>query len=131
MKIPIPDWHPYAWLLLALLALDALTKALLSTPAWAMHHRSGEWKLGGACMVAAWLLCFAYPPIRLAATLIIAGTLGNVLSALHGDVPNPILFGRVAFNLADVVMTVGCLFAVALLPRAASGWLRARGRRLA
>lgn len=110
-----------------LVAADLWLKSESTTPAWTYHQRDVAW-------VA---LCFALIPFVLlvaripsslvppAAGLLLAGILGNLLSALSNGllVANPILVrgegAELAFNLADLYAIVGIVVLIA----AVSGWL--------
>jgi hypothetical protein len=112
---------------LPLVAADLWVKAEATTPWWAYHERSLAWVLMCAVAVVGLMLVTRIPaPLVPPATgLLLAGVLGNVLSAVWNDleVPNPILVhgdgGVLAFNLADLYALVG----VILLVSAVGGWL--------
>lgn len=112
---------------LPLLAADLWVKAEATTPWWAYHERSLAWVLMCAVAVVGLMLVTRIPAplVPPAAGLLLAGVLGNVLSAAWNDleVPNPILVhgdgGVLAFNLADLYALVG----VILLVSAVGGWL--------
>src|SRR5262245_59493119 len=114
-------------LALPLVAADLWLKAEALTPDWAYHRRSLAWV--ALCLGLVPLLVFLtripaalIPP---AAGILLAGLLGNLLSALTNglEVPNPILIrgdgGELAFNLADLYSITG----VALLVATISVWL--------
>lgn len=114
-------------LALPLVAADLWLKAEALTPDWAYHRRSLAWV--ALCLGLVPLLVFLtripaalIPP---AAGILLAGLLGNLLSALTNglEVPNPILIrgdgGELAFNLADLYSIIG----VALLVATISVWL--------
>ena len=110
-----------------LVAADLWLKSESTTPAWTSHQRGVAWVV----------LCFALVPFVLfvtripsslvppAAGLLLAGILGNLLSALSNGllVANPILVRgertELAFNLADLYAIVGIVVLVA----AVCGWL--------
>lgn len=68
-----------------------------------------------AAALAAFLIAFVprvpSRALSLAGGVAAAGALGNLVSALvwRGGVPNPIVLGDVAFNLADVCAVVGAI----------------------
>ncbi|HVC87743.1 MAG TPA: signal peptidase II [Gaiellaceae bacterium] len=79
---------------------------------------------GPGYVVVAGLLCaaiFALVPrvasrgLAVAGGIAAAGALGNLISALawRGGVPNPIVAGGIAFNLADVFVLAGAVALVA------------------
>jgi lipoprotein signal peptidase len=83
-----------------------------------LHERSAVYAAGiaGACIFWTFaVVALRSPAIALAAGLVVGGAAGNVLSlAFWPGVPNPILWGRVTFNLADVCVAAGiCLLAPA------------------
>jgi hypothetical protein len=114
-------------LALPLLVADLWLKAEATTPWWAYHERSLAWV--ALCAVAAVGIVLVTripaPLVPPAAGVLLAGVLGNVLSAAWNDleVPNPILVrgdsAVLAFNLADLYALVG----VILLVAAVGGWL--------
>jgi hypothetical protein len=114
-------------LALPLAAADLWLKAEATTPWWAYHERSPAWVLLCAVAVVGLVLVTRVPAplVPPAAGVLLAGVLGNVLSAAWNDlqVPNPILVrgesAVVAFNLADLYAFVG----VILLVAAVGGWL--------
>ena len=102
-----------------LLALDALTKQVLTTEAWAWHARSP-----GVVLVLGifglMLVPFLLAPVRLGVIVVLAGTVGNAISILNGEVANPLVlhYGRtIAFNLADVYLVSGCILSLMLALR--------------
>ena len=112
---------------LPLLAADLWLKAQATTPWWAYHERSPGWVVLCTVAVVGLMLVTRIPAplVPPAAGLLLAGVLGNVLSAAWNDleVPNPILVhgddAVLAFNLADLYALVG----VVLLVAAVGGWL--------
>ena len=98
-----------------LVAVDQVVKATVSTPLWALHHRSYGWvALSIAVLVGAFFLTLVPSrAVALAAGVMSAGAIGNLISArLDGNrVPNPLVIGDyqrgIAFNLADVFFLVG------------------------
>jgi hypothetical protein len=106
---------PYAFLCAALVAADQLLKQILPTPYWGWDAK-GFHLVAIALGIGACLTLVAYPPIRLGGTIMFAGITSNVLSASHGDVPNPFVVGDVAFNLADLLLLVGMVVLFASTP---------------
>jgi hypothetical protein len=110
-----------------LIAVDLWLKAEALTPDWAYHERSPAWILMCIALVHGLVLVTRIPAALVppGAAVLLAGVLGNVLSAAWNDfeVPNPILIrgdgSVIAFNLADLYTLVG----VILLVSAISGWL--------
>ena len=106
---------------LTLAAVDLAVKALLATKDWDFHPRSHAWSVLAVAVLAV-LLVFAVLPSRLvavAAGVVAGGVLGNVLSAHEhgGRVPNPLVVGPVASNLADVFVLVGAPVLMVALAR--------------
>lgn len=103
------------------IAVDAATKALLYTPVWAEHERTTRWAIEAAAGLAVPVALFAWQPLRFAAALLFAGVFGNLLSATHGPVGNPLLVqyanSQAAFNVADVALVIGAVTAVCCVPR--------------
>jgi lipoprotein signal peptidase len=107
------------WLLVGvaapLAALDLAQKA--SEPVYG-HPRSFAY-VAGALALAALLVAFVprVPSVgvALAAGVAVAGDAGNLVAAIvwRGGVPNPIVAGSIAFNLADAYAVVGA-FALVL-----------------
>jgi len=102
---------------------DLGTKAVLRTAAWDYHQRSHAWSVFGFVAMCV-LLLVGLLPSRLsavAAGILAAGVAGNIASAhLHsGRVPNPIVVGAVAFNLADVFVVVAAPLLTVALARVA------------
>jgi lipoprotein signal peptidase len=101
------------WLLAAvavpLAAVDLLQKA--SEPVYG-HPRSVVY-VAGALALAVLLVAFVprvpSAAVAVAAGVAVAGDGGNLVAALvwRGGVPNPIVAGDVAFNLADAYAVVG------------------------
>ena len=95
----------------ALAAVDLAVKAAFATKGWDFHQRSHAWSVLAVSLLVV-LLVLAVLPSRLvasAAGVVAGGVLGNVVSAHQhgGRVPNPIVIGAVALNLADVFVLVG------------------------
>ena len=106
---------------LTLAAVDLAVKALLATKDWDFHPRSHAWSVLAVAVLVV-LLVFAVLPSRLvaiAAGVVAGGVLGNVLSAHEhgGRVPNPLVVGPVASNLADVFVLVGAPVLMVALAR--------------
>jgi hypothetical protein len=98
-----------------LAALDLLLKDVLPADPMLFHRRSTDWIIL-CCVLLVVALVLARLPSRLvavAAGLLAAGVLGNLLSARwhNGVVPNPFVVGppnkELAFNLADVFVLAG------------------------
>jgi hypothetical protein len=120
-------------LALPLVAADLWLKEKALTPDWAYHQRSLAWVALCMGLVPLLVVLTRIPDALIppAAAVLLAGLLGNLLSALTNglEVPNPILVrgdgGELAFNLADLYSIVG----VALLVATISVWL-VRNRQL-
>jgi lipoprotein signal peptidase len=102
---------------LALAAVDQWVKLTVSTPYWAVHHRSDLW-FAGSCVLLVAILPLTRVPSRavaIAAGIFAGGVLGNLLSASTDglSVPNPIIvmhgMGGIAFNPADTFILAGNL----------------------
>lgn len=106
-----------------LAGLDLTVKMSLPTPEWAFHERSPEWAVLSALLLvgASALALVPSRAVALAAGVTAGGVLGNLASALWDGnrVPNPLVVGDemhlVAFNLADVVFSVGNVVLMATL----------------
>jgi Signal peptidase (SPase) II len=96
---------------LTLAAVDLTVKATFATKDWDYHQRSHAWSVLAVCLLAVVLLLALLPSrlVAVSAGIVAGGVLGNVVSAFrHGDrVPNPIVIGPFAFNLADVFILLG------------------------
>jgi hypothetical protein len=106
---------------LTLAAVDLAVKAQLTTKDWDFHQRSHAWSVLAVAVLAV-LLALAVLPSRLvalAAGVVAGGVLGNVVSAHEhgGSVPNPLVVGPLASNLADVFVLVGAPILVVALAR--------------
>ena len=106
---------------LALAAVDLAVKAAFPTKGWDFHQRSQAWSLLSVVLLAV-VIVLAVLPSRLvaaAAGVVAGGVLGNVVSAHRhgGRVPNPIVVGSLALNLADVFVLVGVPVLVVALVR--------------
>ncbi len=114
-------------LALPLVVADLWLKAEATTPWWAYHERSLPWIVLCLLIVPGLLLVTRIPAplVPPAVGVLLAGVLGNVLSAAWNDleIPNPIIIsgdtGLLAFNLADLYTLVGIILLVA----AVGGWL--------
>lgn len=78
------------------------------------HPRSGLYVVAGAAAVVALVVLVPRVPslaLSVCAGIAAAGALGNALSAAlwRGGVPNPIVVGDLAFNIADVCAVAGAL----------------------
>jgi hypothetical protein len=106
-----------------LAALDLTVKMTLPTPEWAFHERSPEWAILSALLLvgAGALALVPSRAVAIAAGVTSGGVLGNLASALWDGnrVPNPLVIGDemhfVAFNLADIVFSVGNIVLMATL----------------
>ena len=104
-------------------ALDLSVKMTLPTPEWAFHQRSPGWAVLSALLLVGACALALVPSraVTIAAGVTAGGVLGNLTSALWDGnrVPNPLVIGDqmnfVAFNLADVVFSVGNLVLMATL----------------
>jgi hypothetical protein len=102
-----------------LAAADLALNALVPTDVWDFHQRSQAWSIVALVLLGALLAVGLLPSlvVSLAAGVAAGGVAGNILSArLHdGRVPNPLVVGPVAFNLADVlVVSAAPILTVAL-----------------
>jgi lipoprotein signal peptidase len=89
-----------------------------------VHERSALYAAGIAVVCLVWaaaVVLLRSPSIALAAGLLVGGAGGNVISlALWPGVPNPLVAGGFAFNVADLsvglgimlLLPAGCVFAV-------------------
>jgi hypothetical protein len=96
---------------LALAAVDLAVKASVPTKMWGIHHRSHTWSVLAVALLVT-VLVLALLPSRLvaaAAGVVAGGVLGNVVSAHRhgGRVPNPLVVGTLALNLADLFVLAG------------------------
>ena len=91
-----------------LAAADLALNALVPTDAWDFHQRSQAWSVVALVLLGALLAVGLLPSlvVSLAAGVAAGGVAGNILAArLHdGRVPNPLVVGPIAFNLADVLI---------------------------
>ena len=108
-------------------AADLAHKALADGALY--HERSLLYAVGSASAAALWSLAVvAVRSVALAAVggIVAGGVAGNVLSlALWPGVPNPLVAGPIAFNLADVFLVAGALLVV---PAVAAYAVRNRAR---
>jgi hypothetical protein len=113
-----------------LAAVDLAHKALATSDATLLHER-GRGYLLLALVALAWaaaLVAVRSPGLAAAGGVVLGGAAGNLLSlALWDGVPNPLVAGAVAFNLADVFAAAGGLL---LVPLAAAVMARRRSARL-
>src|SRR5262249_43532338 len=105
----------------ALAAMDVALNATLPTVVWGFHQRSPACA-GLAASLLAIVLVLVVRPSRLVAVgagIVAGGVLGNLVSArAHGGrVPNPLLVGTVALNLADLCILAGVPVLVFALAR--------------
>ncbi len=103
-------------LVLALVAVDLLTKWALVTQAWAWHPGAAPgWGITVA-LYGVLTACFVSPT---AGILLVSGAVGNGLSALLGPVANPFTLAHwdLAFNAADLYLLIGFAMSIALLQR--------------
>ena len=93
------------------------------------HERSALYAAGIAVACGAWVTAVVRlrsSSIAFAAGILVGGAAGNVLSvALWPGVPNPLVTGGLAFNVADVAVALGL---VLLLPTTVTFGLRNRER---
>ena len=96
-----------------------------SAPVYGHPRSTGFVALAAALTVAVVWLVPRVPsrPLAVVGGIAVAGAFGNLVSALtwRGGVPNPIMLGDIAFNIADVCAVTG---AVALVVGAALFALR-------
>lgn len=104
-------------------AADLALNALVPTDAWDFHQRSPAWSVVALVLLGALLAVGLLPSliVSLAAGVAAGGVAGNILSArLHdGRVPNPLVVGPVAFNLADVLVVIAAPILTVALARVA------------
>jgi len=104
-----------------LAAVDLAVNAALPMRASDFHQRSQLWSALTTVLVV--VLCLlAVLPSRLvagSAGVVAGGVLGNLVSGLEhgGRVPNPIVVGSFALNIADVFVLVGVPVLVVALAR--------------
>jgi lipoprotein signal peptidase len=108
---------------LVLAAVDLAHKAGVGVAN--LHSRSALYVVVVVALSTAWvgaILAARSTALALAGGVVTGGALGNVLSlALWSGVPNPLVLGAVAFNVADVFVLVGFILvgatALALVAR--------------
>jgi hypothetical protein len=102
---------------------DLALNALVPTDAWDFHQRSTAWSIVALVLLGALLAVGLLPSlvVSLAAGIAAGGVAGNIVSArLHdGRVPNPLVVGSVAFNLADVLVVCAAPILTLALARVA------------
>ena len=95
----------------ALAAIDLGVKAAFPTSRWDFHQRSHAWSVLTISLLVVVVLLAVLPSrlVAVAAGIVAGGVLGNVISAHRngGRVPNPIVVGAFALNLADVFVLLG------------------------
>ena len=110
---------------LALAAVDLAVKAALPTRGWDFHQRSNAWSVLTVSLLVVVLLLAVLPSrlVAAAAGVVAGGVLGNVVSAHRhgGRVPNPLVVGTLALNLADVFILAGVPLLVFALVRVSIG----------
>jgi hypothetical protein len=96
---------------LTLAAIDLGVKAAFPTSRWDFHQRSHAWSVLTVSLLVVVLLLAVLPSrlVAVASGVVAGGVLGNVVSAHQhgGRVPNPIVVGAIALNLADVFVLAG------------------------
>ncbi|MEP6892968.1 MAG: signal peptidase II [Gaiellaceae bacterium] len=110
-------------LALPLAAVDLVWKSVATTPYWAYHTRSIGWLALSLALFLGALTVARVPSAiaPLAAGIMAGGVLGNAVSAVGNGlrVPDPIIAYTsntiIAFNPADVFITVGTLTLTAAL----------------
>jgi hypothetical protein len=107
----------------ALAVADLALNALVPTDAWDFHQRSQAWSVVALVLLGALITVGLLPSLLVSVTAGVAasGVAGNIVSArLHGGrVPNPLVVGQVAFNLADVLIVCAAPILVVALARVA------------
>jgi hypothetical protein len=106
-----------------LAAADITSNALVPTDAWDFHQRSQAWSVVALVLLGALLAVGLLPSlvVPLAAGVAAGGVAGNILAArLHdGRVPNPLVVGPIAFNLADLLIVFAAPILTVALARVA------------
>jgi type III secretory pathway component EscV len=104
-----------------LTAVDLAMNAAFPTRMWDFHERSQLWSALTAALVVVLFLLAVLPSLLVAASagVVAGGVLGNLISAREhgGRVPNPIVVGSVALNVADIVVLAGVPLLVFALAR--------------
>lgn len=115
-------------LALTVVAVDLALKACLTTPDWAVHRQTHDWRVTAALGLLIPTAMMLYRPTALGGAFLLAGVLGNLLDSLgDGAVLNPLVLRwtwvnpfasgtPVAFNLADVSLLVGGVLVVCATP---------------
>jgi hypothetical protein len=107
----------------ALAVADLVLNALVATDAWDFHQRSQAWSVVALVLLGALVAVGLLPSLFVSLTAGVAagGVAGNIVSArLHdGRVPNPLVVGPVAFNLADVLVVCAAPILIVALARVA------------
>ncbi len=108
---------------LALATVDLAVKSAVPTRGWDFHQRSHAWSVLAVVLLVAVLLLALLPSrlLAIAAGVVAGGVLGNVVSAHRhgGRVPNPVVVGMLALNLADVFVLAGAPVLIFALARVA------------
>jgi lipoprotein signal peptidase len=106
---------------LTLAAIDLGVNAAFPTSSWDYHQRSHGWAILAVCLLVVVLLLAVLPSrlVAVSAGIVAGGVLGNVVSAYRhgGSVPNPMVVGVIALNLADVFVLLGVPVLVFALAR--------------
>jgi hypothetical protein len=112
-----------AFVAAGLAAADLALNARVSTDASDFHQRSQAWSVVALVLLAALLAVGLLPSlvVSLAAGVAAGGVAGNILAArLHGGrVPNPLVVGPIAFNLADLLVVCATPILTVALARVA------------
>ena len=108
-------------LVLTVVAADLVLKACLTTPAWAVHRQTYDWRVTAALGLLIPAALLLYRPTALGGALLLAGVLGNLIDSLgDGAVLNPFVLrwgdAVFAFNLADVSLIVGSMLVLCATP---------------
>jgi lipoprotein signal peptidase len=108
---------------------DLANKAASISEPMVVHDRSTVYVVGGAAASLVWALLILLtrsPSIALAGGFMLGGAAGNLLSAaLWPGVPDPLVAGDLAFNLADLSIALGIAL---LLPATIVFAMRNRAR---
>ena len=108
-------------LAITLAVIDLIVKAIVPTRAWDFHQRSHTWSLlaVGLLLVVVALVVLPSRLVAVSAGVVAGGILGNVVSAHRhgGSVPNPLVIGTTALNLADVLVLTGAPVLIVALAR--------------
>lgn len=114
----------------AVAAVDLVHKAVTPSNAALAHDRSWLYLAGGTVVSLVWaglITLTRSPSIAFAGGVLLGGATGNLASvALWPEgVPNPLVAGGIAFNVADVSAVLGLLL---LVPAIVVFAVRNRGR---